>query len=179
MSARFLDALHSGRVLLMDGAMGTELMRAGLPEGECGERWNLTHPEQVRKIHQAYADAGAVCFLTNTFQANPPALARHGLNVDEVFESAAELARSVAGKERFVLADVGPIAVPAEAESVARAVWAVEDRIDGVLVETLTGPECLPAIRELRSRLAGLPFLVSLTFRRLDEENVTTLDGTD
>ncbi|TMQ32259.1 MAG: methionine synthase, partial [Planctomycetota bacterium] len=42
--ATFLESLHSGRVLLMDGAMGTELQRAGLAEGECYELWNLTHP---------------------------------------------------------------------------------------------------------------------------------------
>src|ERR1700734_2438098 len=73
---RFLDALHSGRVLLMDGAMGTELWRAGLPEDGCGEIWNLTHPERVRAVHQAYADAGADVLLTNTFQANRSALSR-------------------------------------------------------------------------------------------------------
>ena len=71
--SRFLDALRSGRVLLMDGAMGTELQRAGLQPGECGELWNLTHPEKVRAIHQAYVDAGAEVLLTNTFQANPAA----------------------------------------------------------------------------------------------------------
>ena len=55
----------------MDGAMGTELQRAGCQPDECGEIWNLTHPERVRAIHQAYVDAGAEVLLTNTFQANP------------------------------------------------------------------------------------------------------------
>src|SRR5439155_108011 len=76
--SRFREALQSGRVLLMDGAMGTELQRAGLQPGECGEFWNLTKPEAVRAIHEAYVDAGARCLLTNTFQANPTALAKHG-----------------------------------------------------------------------------------------------------
>ena len=57
--SRFLEALRSGRVLLMDGAMGTELQRAGIEEGECYEAWNLTHPEQVRAIHRGYVFAGA------------------------------------------------------------------------------------------------------------------------
>src|SRR6266849_10743185 len=65
--SRFLRALHSGRVLLMDGAMGTELQRAGLRQGERGELWNLERPERVRAIHQAYVNAGAKCLLTNTF----------------------------------------------------------------------------------------------------------------
>ena len=92
--SRFLDALHSGRVLLMDGAMGTELQRAGLKPGECGEMWNITHPERVRAIHQAYVDAGAEVLLTNTFQANPAALARHKLEFESgvICQAAVDLA---------------------------------------------------------------------------------------
>src|ERR1700682_3123200 len=92
----FLDALRSGRVLLMDGAMGTELQRAGLKPGECGELWSRTHPERGRPIHQAYVDAGAEVLLTNTFQANPIALERHGLNSDleAIGEAACAAARS-------------------------------------------------------------------------------------
>ena len=71
MSSQLVDALQSDRVLLMDGAMYTELARAGLPEGECGERWNLTNPISVETVHRAYINAGAVCLLTNTFQALP------------------------------------------------------------------------------------------------------------
>src|SRR5947208_13862827 len=76
---RLIEALHSGRVLLMDGAMGTELQRLGLADGECSALWNLTHPEQVAAVHAAYLEAGAEVLLTNTFVANPEALARYGL----------------------------------------------------------------------------------------------------
>jgi 5-methyltetrahydrofolate--homocysteine methyltransferase len=108
--SRFLDALRSGRVLLMDGAMGTELRRAGLPPGGCGELWNLTHPERVRAIHRAYADAGAEVLLTNTFLADPVSLARFGESgrSGEICRAALGILRGVAGPERFVLADVGP-----------------------------------------------------------------------
>ncbi len=41
-----LEALLK-RPLLGDGAMGTQLMIAGLEQGSCGEAWNLTHPERV------------------------------------------------------------------------------------------------------------------------------------
>ncbi len=68
--SRFLDALRSGRVLLMDGAMGTELQRVGLRPGENAATWNLLHPEKVRAVHQAYLDAGAEVLLTNTFLIN-------------------------------------------------------------------------------------------------------------
>src|SRR5215470_5468990 len=102
--ASLLETLRSGRVLLMDGAMGTELQRAGIGEGECYEAWNLTHPEKVRAIHRAYVDAGADVLLTNTFQANPAALAKHGLEdrLEVIFREAIQLARSVVAPNGFV-----------------------------------------------------------------------------
>jgi methionine synthase I (cobalamin-dependent) len=54
----FVQALHSGRVLIMDGAMGTELQRLnGAFEG--GELLNLSQPDEIRRMHRAYLDAGA------------------------------------------------------------------------------------------------------------------------
>ena len=47
--------------------MGTQLMLAGLEQGNCGEAWNLTHPERVLAIQRRYAEAGSDCILTNTF----------------------------------------------------------------------------------------------------------------
>src|SRR5215469_3372616 len=109
--ASLLETLRSGRVLLMDGAMGTELQRAGIGENESYEAWNLTHPERVRAIHQAYVDAGACCLLTNTFQANPQAVGRHGLEnqLESINQAALALARSVGGGNHFVLGDIGPM----------------------------------------------------------------------
>ena len=52
-----LEALKQ-RPLLGDGAMGTQLMIAGLEQGNCGEAWNLTHPDRVLAIQRRYAEAG-------------------------------------------------------------------------------------------------------------------------
>src|SRR5688572_24692838 len=91
----FLEALRSGRVLLMDWAMGTELMRAGVQPGECFELLNLTNPGRVRRIHDSYVRAGADVLLTNTFQANPEALRRHRCEarVRDICAAGVELAR--------------------------------------------------------------------------------------
>src|ERR1700747_2903501 len=61
-----LEAVRE-HALLGDGAMGTQLMLAGLEQGSCGEAWNLTHPERVLAIQGRYVDAGSDCLLTNTF----------------------------------------------------------------------------------------------------------------
>src|SRR5262245_12615160 len=73
-----LDVLQSGRVLLMDGAMGTELQRLGLKDGENAAAWNVRHPSRVERVHRSYAAAGAQVFLTNTFLVNANSY-RHAL----------------------------------------------------------------------------------------------------
>src|SRR5258708_35405802 len=71
------EAAHTRR-LVCDGAMGTQLMLAGLESGSCGEAWNLTHPERVLAIQRRYAEAGADCIITNTFGGSRIILRRHG-----------------------------------------------------------------------------------------------------
>src|SRR3954462_9070206 len=77
-----LNAIQQ-RPLLGDGAMGTQLMIAGLEQGNCGEAWNLTHAERVLGIQKRYAEAGSDCILTNTFGGSRIMLNRHG-NADNV-----------------------------------------------------------------------------------------------
>jgi 5-methyltetrahydrofolate--homocysteine methyltransferase len=54
MKPSLLEAIKE-RPLVGDGAMGTQLMLAGLEQGNCGEEWNLTHPERVLAIQRRYA----------------------------------------------------------------------------------------------------------------------------
>jgi 5-methyltetrahydrofolate--homocysteine methyltransferase len=90
--------LPSGRPILLDGAMGTMLMAAGLQSGDCPEEWNLTHPEAVREIHRAYIKAGSRIILTNTFGGSTIRLNSQGKG-DGVFkfnQAAAQNARAEA-----------------------------------------------------------------------------------
>src|SRR5438270_5492758 len=106
----FGPLLSGGKVVLMDGAMGSELRRLGIPSSQCGEAWNLSHPDRIRAVHEAYVSAGARILLTNTFQANPELLGVHGLEnqLEEICRRATELARSAAAPGGFVLGDIGP-----------------------------------------------------------------------
>jgi 5-methyltetrahydrofolate--homocysteine methyltransferase len=182
----FLDALSSGRVLLMDGAMGTELQRAGIDSGECRELWNRTRPDRVRAIHQAYAGAGAEVLLTNTFQANPSPLARFGLEdrLEEINRAAVSLARKAAGRSRFVLGDIGPILEPdgrtefADTKVLGR-VLASLDGADGFLFETCSSPRALSAVQYAFHRVAEIetPLLLSLTYLRSPAGRLVTFSG--
>lgn len=188
--SRLLQTLHSSAPLLMDGAMGSELYQAGLDSGDCGELWNLTRPERVRAIHDSYVLAGARCLLTNTFQANPCALVRHGLEerLFAIIQSGVRLARAAAGPERFVLGDIGPILVSADDRDfsdwddlcLTAAAFAGADLtwkgLDGLLLETCSSPRSLTAVEVIRHRVLDhdeLPVLLSLTFLRRDGQLVT------
>src|SRR5438045_8421053 len=86
--------------LLGDGAMGTQLMLAGLEQGNCGEAWNLTEPERVLGIQRRYAEAGSDCLLTNTFGGSRIMLNRHGQrdNVTANNRAGVEIARRAFGE---------------------------------------------------------------------------------
>jgi 5-methyltetrahydrofolate--homocysteine methyltransferase len=107
-----LEALKS-RPLLGDGAMGTQLMFAGLEQGNCGELWNLTHPERVLGIQRRYAEAGSDCILTNTFGGRRIMLNRHGVadNIVEINAAGVRIARRRSTtwvREGYVIGDIGP-----------------------------------------------------------------------
>jgi 5-methyltetrahydrofolate--homocysteine methyltransferase len=105
-----LEAIRTGP-LLGDGAMGTQLMFAGLEQGNCGEAWNLTHAQHVLAIQRRYADAGSDCILTNTFGGSRIMLNRHGhaSDVTAVNRAGVEIAREAfAGRPGFVIGDMGP-----------------------------------------------------------------------
>ncbi len=166
-----LATLRSGRVLLMDGAMGTELQRAGLQVGECLELWNLEQPAKVRDVHQAYVDAGAECLLTNTFQANRKALAKHGLEERwaEINHAATEIARSVCGPRHFILADLGPgisADLPLTHRQTYKEFIQSFGSADGVLLETASNRDDLISMLFVRHEADRVPFLLSLTYGR-------------
>ena len=170
--SRLLHELRSGRVLLMDGAMGTELQRAGVRPGECYELWNLTRPEEVRAIHQRYVDAGARCLLTNTFQANGM-LAKHGVldRWREINRAAFDLARSVIPDSGFILADLGPSPWLglAKEQAVAYLTFVRSLRPDALLLETCGNAENLRIACADRSQAAeteATPLLLSITYGR-------------
>src|SRR3954469_2678862 len=112
----------SERVVIADGAMGTMLQRYDLTlqdfeqlEG-CNEILNVTRPDIVRAIHDAYFDAGVDAVETNSFGANLSALGEYGIahRIGELAEAAAGIARAAADaagtaeRPRWVLGSVGP-----------------------------------------------------------------------
>lgn len=112
-----VQKLESGKALLLDGGLATELEAAGYDIGS--ELWSAAlireHPEAVSAAHQAYVDAGADIITSASYQASQQGFMGIGLNsdqADDLIAHSVHLARQVSGacKQRSVLvaASVGP-----------------------------------------------------------------------
>lgn len=77
----FRDYLSSG-IHFLDGATGSNLMLAGMPRGCCAEKWILDNPQALIDLQRRYAEAGSQIIYAPTFQAQPIALAKVGLDAD-------------------------------------------------------------------------------------------------
>ncbi len=190
-AAALREALAS-RVVVADGAMGT-MLQAQEPtlddfrqlEG-CNEILNLTRPDIVRSVHEAYFAVGVDCVETNTFGANHSAMGEYDI-ADQVYElsqAGARIAREVAdgfaadGRPRWVLGSMGPgtklptlghteYAVLREGYQ-ANAAGLIEGGADALVVETTqdllqTKAAVLGARRAMDEAGADLPLVVSVT----------------
>lgn len=172
--ASLKDMLATGP-LLTDGAWGTQLQARGLAIGECPDAWNLSHPDAVRAVAASYVAAGSKVVLTNTFRANPLALADFGLasELRRINEQGVALSREAAGASARVFASIGPSgkmlmmgdhspddlrrAFSDQAEALAGA------GPDALLIETMSDlDEALIALAAAKA--TGLPVIVSFAF---------------
>jgi len=154
MTKSILEILRE-RPLLCDGAMGTQLMIAGLEQGSSGELWNLSHPEKVLAIQRRYAEAGSDCLITNTFGGSRIMLGRHALahRVVEINQAAVKIARDAFGERQgYVLGDIGPFGglmepygeIPEAAVRdafIEQAKSLVDGGADAIIIETQTSLE--------------------------------------
>jgi len=193
MNKTLLETLEE-RVLVSDGAMGTELMAAGLEQGGCGDLWNVTHPDRVLAIQRRYVASGADCIITNTFGANGILLRRKGHldRLGDINRSAARIAREALGdREGFVLGDVGPLGALLEPyggltiedarEAILPQIRAlVEGGVDAVIIETQTALE-EAEIGVLAAREYGAPCVIaSMAFDAApDGASFATMMGID
>jgi 5-methyltetrahydrofolate--homocysteine methyltransferase len=104
------ELLETGKVLVSDGAWGTYLFKKGLLSGTCPEEWNLTHYDDVLDIAKSYIAAGSDIISTNSFGANVFKLSQYNLSekLGEICRTSVEISRSAAGKDKFVMASLGP-----------------------------------------------------------------------
>jgi 5-methyltetrahydrofolate--homocysteine methyltransferase len=184
------------RPLLGDGAMGTQLMIAGLEQGACGEEWNLAHPDRVLAIQRRYAEAGSDCILTNTFGGSRIMLNRHGNadNVAAINTAGVDIVREAfksVGREGYVIGDIGPFGGLMEPYGefteqqvrdafIEQAKALVDAGADAIIIETQTSLEEL-GIGIEAAKEAGAPCIIgSMAYDvTLDGSTFRTMMGVD
>jgi 5-methyltetrahydrofolate--homocysteine methyltransferase len=182
------------RPLLCDGAMGTQLMLAGLEQGNCGEAWNLTHPERVLGIQRRYVEAGSDCLLTNTFGGSRIMLTRHGEgdHVVAINQAAVEIARKAFGdRDGYVIGDMGPFGglmepygdfTEAQVRSAfeEQAAALVKGGADAIIIETQTSLEELGIGIEAAQKAGARCIIGSMAYDvTLDESTFRTMMGVE
>ena len=159
--------------LIFDGGFGTMLQAAGLNTGHNPERLNLSHPDEVRAIHAAYAAAGADVISTNTFGASRRKM---GEDPEQYILAAVALAREAAAPHGAKVAlDVGPLGALMEPfgdltfdEAYASFSEMVQigarAGVDLVLIETMSDLLETKAALLAAKENSDLPVFVTMTF---------------
>lgn len=184
-----MNTIFGKENLVLDGAMGTQLIERGLKQGEASILWNLSHPDAVLEIQRSYIAAGADCLTASTFGGGALALKRYGLEaqMEALNRAGCRISREAAGETGKVLGDFGPCGefveplgdlTPEELTSaiVRQADIMVAEGVDGFIVETMSDTnELAITVRALKKY--GLPVFASYTYEK-SAMGIQTMMGT-
>lgn len=187
MDTEQLRAILHERILIMDGAIGTMIQAKNLAAedfggsayGGCNEYLNLTRPDIITAIHEAYLKAGADIIGTNTFGGNSITLEAYGLGgkARDINRAGVRLAQQAADRHstqdriRLVAGDIGPLrrgggrsddeAYAAQAETLGKA------GVDLLMLESFTRLDDLrQTVRGVQQVSGKLPYLVLVSLNR-------------
>jgi len=177
----------SSRLIILDGATGTELQALGMPGGVSPELWCLKNPDRLKIVHRDYLKAGSDMVYTCTFGANRFKLSEYGqTDVQRINRDLAILAREAVGEDCLVAGDIGPtgrFVEPFGDVGFEEAVGVFKEQVRGLLeggvdlfvIETMVDIQearaALIAVREITDAFT----IVTLTY----ESSGRTLNGTD
>jgi len=181
-----IKKLLQQKILVLDGATGTQLQKRGMPQGVCPEAWCLENPSVLEAVHVDYAQAGADIVYSCTFGANRFKLEEYNItNVSQMNEYLVRLAKRVVAGKALVAGDIAPtgrFVKPFGELDFEAAVEVYKEQVKGLLaggvdlfvIETMIDIQetraALIAIREITDKFV----MVTMTF-----DGVRTLNGTD
>ncbi len=177
--SRLTRLLGEKKILLADGATGTNLFDMGLTSGMAPEIWNLELAQNITRLHRSFVDAGSDILVTNSFGASARRLHLHNLEgrVHEINARAAEIAAQCgakSGREIVIAGSVGPtgdLFAPLGELTYEQAVEVFIEQIRGLKdggadvawIETMSAPEEINAAAQAASEV-GLPFTITVSF---------------
>lgn len=166
----FQNLVKSG-IVLLDGAMGSNLMLKGMPKGVCTEKWVSEHPEVQKEIQSAYVEAGSQIIYAPTFQANRISLKNHGLedSIKELNQIPVRHAKEAAGGKALVAGDITSTGRYTEDYDVLLNVYKeqtallAEAGVDLLAIETMIGMDETMAAIDGAKNACDLPIICTMT----------------
>lgn len=164
------------QVIILDGATGSNLIRAGMPRGICTEQWVLDHEEILMKLQQEYVDAGSQIVYAPTFGGNRMNLESYGMEsrIEELNFRLVDLSKRAVGGRAYVAGDIttcGKILGSCEEASYEAALERYKEQItylakagvDLLVAETMINIDEAVAAVEAANAVCDLPILCSMT----------------
>lgn len=176
MTKQEFEKMAAQGVVLLDGATGSNLRRAGMPVGVCTELWVLEHPQIITELQSAYVEAGSRIIYAPTFSANRISLASHGLEdrLEELNTKLVERSRKIADGKALVAGDVtttgkmlkprGEITYEELYDVYCEQIRVLSDAgADLIAAETLMSVEEAQVILDAAQSVCDLPVMCTLT----------------
>lgn len=171
MTKKEFQNLAKQRPIILDGATGSNLMKAGMPRGVCTEQWICENPKPLQELQRAYEKAGSQVVYAPTFSANRISLKNYGLEnqVAELNKALIEISRTEVGSQVLVAGDLttaGKQEIPYEELLEAyreQIVVQTQEGVDLLVAETMLGvTECM-AVLDAAASVCSLPVMCTLT----------------
>lgn len=180
--------LCNERILYLDGATGSNLMKAGMPVGVCPEQWILEHEDALVSLQQAYVQAGTDIVYAPTFTANRIKLAEYGLedHIKDINVKLVQLSKRAVGGKALVAGDLtmtgkqlkpmGPLEFEELIDVYKEQIGYLEEAgADLLVIETMMSLQETRAAAIAAMEVSSLPVMATLTF----ETDGRTLFGSD
>lgn len=170
MTKQEFQNLVKQRPVILDGATGSNLMKAGMPKGVCTEQWICENPKPLQELQKAYEKAGSQIVYAPTFSANRISLKNYGLEnqVEELNKALIEISRTAVGSQMLV---AGDLTTAGNQETPYEELWEAyreqilvqtREGIDLLVAETMLGvTECMAAL-DAAASVCSLPVMCTL-----------------
>ncbi len=183
-----LDLLLKEKIVILDGATGTNLQKMGMPGDVCPEKWIIEHPETIQELQRRYVDAGCDMVYAPTFSANSIKLKEYGLEsqVEEINQRLVQLSREAVGEDILIAGDMtmtgqqlkpmGDLTFDELMDCYEEQAKAIAGAgVDVFVVETMMNLQETRAAVLAIQKVCEIPVMVTMTF----DANGHTLYGTD
>ena len=171
MTKQEFKELVQKNILLLDGATGSNLMKAGMPRGVCSEQWIYENPAALVELQKQYAKAGSKIVYAPTFSANRISLANHGLEdqVEKLNQGLVKISKDAVGDASYVAGDLTTTGKQEMAyeelfDAYTEQIQVLyEAGVDLLVGETLLGVTEATAILDAAASVCDLPVMCTLT----------------